>query len=296
MLNEKPVLAFLGHHKAATTWMLRVINAICLETGLRHEHFHSVKMFDFDLSETIKDHKLDFFSYTNAEFKQVKPLLDKIRGYHLIRDPRDVVVSAYFSHLYSHSTRVWPELSEHRQELQSLSKEDGLLLTIESIDSIQLDGANLNALKSLSDWDYSCPNILTIRFEDLIVNPYNLILDIVDFLGILDDSKDVSYLNTFSMTKNLARRLINQLIGSAISFSNEESKINPHKLLSIVYLNDFKNITKGRKPGTEDVKHHFRKGQPGDWRNHFTEEHKKLFKEKYQELLVKLKYVENDEW
>jgi len=61
-------------------------------------------------------------------------------------------------------------------------------------------------------------------------------------------------------------------------------------------MNDFKNFTKGRNPGAEDVRHHFRKGLPGDWINHFNNEHKKCFKEKYNDLLIKLQYVENEDW
>jgi hypothetical protein len=40
----------------------------------------------------------------------------------------------------------------------------------------------------------------------------------------------------------------------------------------------------------------FRKGKSGGWREHFTEEHKRLFKETAGDLLIKLGYEENNDW
>jgi hypothetical protein len=40
----------------------------------------------------------------------------------------------------------------------------------------------------------------------------------------------------------------------------------------------------------------FRKGQPGNWREHFTEANKALFKEKAWDLLIRLGYEVNGEW
>jgi hypothetical protein len=40
----------------------------------------------------------------------------------------------------------------------------------------------------------------------------------------------------------------------------------------------------------------FRKGQPGNWREHFTEANKALFKEKAGDLLIRLGYEESSDW
>ena len=42
--------------------------------------------------------------------------------------------------------------------------------------------------------------------------------------------------------------------------------------------------------------HTFRGGRTGDWRNHFTEEHKNMFKEAAGNLLVELGYEKNNDW
>lgn len=40
----------------------------------------------------------------------------------------------------------------------------------------------------------------------------------------------------------------------------------------------------------------FRKGHIGDWRNHFTEEHKQIFKEVHGDTLIKLGYEKDYDW
>ena len=40
----------------------------------------------------------------------------------------------------------------------------------------------------------------------------------------------------------------------------------------------------------------FRSGKTGDWREHFSDEHKKLFKDVADDLLVRLGYEENNDW
>src|SRR5688572_21520093 len=42
--------------------------------------------------------------------------------------------------------------------------------------------------------------------------------------------------------------------------------------------------------------HTFRSGKTGGWKEHFTEEHKKLFKDVAGDLLVKLSYEKNNHW
>ena len=42
--------------------------------------------------------------------------------------------------------------------------------------------------------------------------------------------------------------------------------------------------------------HTFRSGKTGGWREHFTEEHKKLFKDVTGDLLVKLEYERDNDW
>lgn len=55
-------------------------------------------------------------------------------------------------------------------------------------------------------------------------------------------------------------------------------------------INVLKEAIAPRKSGT------FRRGQPGNWREHFTEANKALFKEKAGDLLVMLGYEQGNDW
>jgi tetratricopeptide (TPR) repeat protein len=57
----------------------------------------------------------------------------------------------------------------------------------------------------------------------------------------------------------------------------------------------FANLSNGRIEGQEN-KSHYRKGQPGDWRNHFDSSHIDCFKKLYNPLLLKLGYETNEDW
>lgn len=56
-----------------------------------------------------------------------------------------------------------------------------------------------------------------------------------------------------------------------------EYKLKPHKLKLILQETSFKKLSKGRIPGKEDRNHHYRKGIIGDWKNHFNDNHLKIF-------------------
>lgn len=52
----------------------------------------------------------------------------------------------------------------------------------------------------------------------------------------------------------------------------------------------------GRDPGQEDRKRFYRKGVVGDWKNHFSDEDKQVFKDIAGDMLVRLGYEKNLNW
>ena len=116
-----------------------------------------------EIPEYISTNKVDMLSYQDPDMEIVRTLGDFV-GFHVIRDPRDMVVSAYFSHLHSHPTDNWPELIAYRAELQKLSKDDGLLWEMERIKRV---------FEQLYEWDYAQENVLELKMEDVIANPYD---------------------------------------------------------------------------------------------------------------------------
>jgi Sulfotransferase domain len=52
----------------------------------------------------------------------------------------------------------------------------------------------------------------------------------------------------------------------------------------------------GRESGQEDRKRFYRKGVAGDWKNHFSDEDKQVFKEIAGDLLIRLGYEQDTNW
>ena len=59
---------------------------------------------------------------------------------------------------------------------------------------------------------------------------------------------------------------------------------------------DFKRLSGGRAPGETDPDSYFRKGIAGDWKNHFSDEDKSVFKEVAGDLLIELGYEQDMDW
>lgn len=282
MTEERPLLAFMGHHKCATRWVNGILRPVCREMGLRHKVVWDPGMFANDLAAWVEQNEVDFLSYTNADYRRVKEL-KKVRGFHVVRDPRDICVSAYFSHLKSHETKNWPELVAHRQKLQTLSKEEGLLLDMEFVAGF---------IEEMDSWDYNDSNFLQVRMERLTADPYRQMLKIFDFMGILDRRR---YTARLSLLHALSRRL-QRVSQGRFSINGLSQHLPAERLLGIIWENDFASKSGGRRPGEEDQTSHYRKGVPGDWRNHFREEHIHYFKEHYNSLLLKLGYEDDPDW
>jgi lipopolysaccharide transport system ATP-binding protein len=64
----------------------------------------------------------------------------------------------------------------------------------------------------------------------------------------------------------------------------------------IVLANRFERLTKGRPRGQENTTAHERKGIAGDWENYFTDPVKRIFKERYGELLIGTGYETDMGW
>ena len=110
----------LTHHKCASTWLITYCAQVAAMNGLRFGHTH--------YSDRLVEGQLDIVTLINADYSFVKGRVTS--GIHVIRNPLDLICSAYYSHLSTHSLTEWPELELQRAVLQSVSKPDGMMLTL----------------------------------------------------------------------------------------------------------------------------------------------------------------------
>jgi sulfotransferase 6B1 len=167
-------------------------------------------------------------------------------NYFIYRDPRDMLVSQVF---FATDMNEEHGMHEYYKSLPDFGER--LKVAITGIDQ---DGLYMVSVKqryaSVFEW-LEQPNVMCIRFEDLI-NNRNTTLD-----RMLDEVESTGYKIPTSREKALSVLV---------------EAIQPRK------------------------SHTFRSGKAGGWREHFTEEHKKLFKDITGDLLVKLEYEKDDDW
>ena len=231
----------------------------------------------------IRDDKIQFLSYLNSDYKYVKQINIPYRGVQMIRDPRDIIVSSYFSHLHSHSTDGWPELEKHRKELKKLDEKEGLLATIEFMKKMPTNGYDLPIFDFMRNWNYQDENILHLRYEDFSKNSYKSLSKMLRWYGLMPNlvellkhrmnPEDTPYIRGFK-----AKR-----------YPKEELK-------KVIKEHSFKSVSGGRKPGQENTKSHYRKGVAGDWKNHFDKDITNEFKKTYGDIVSFLGYEKNENW
>jgi len=200
------------------------------------------------LSKLPKDILISPLYIRYFEFdKLLKP--DSYKAFYIARDPRDLIISNYFSLKYSHDP-YHPYILKMRKKLNSLSEDDGITKIINSFTK----GTKI----TLEGWfKQKSENVKLIKFEDFF-GPKQLTI----FSELLEHCD-------INLTNNEIDMLLDKYSFQKIS---------------------------GRKQGTEDIKHHYRKGTPGDWRNHFTNEHKNIFKDLSGSLLVTCGYEKDNNW
>lgn len=205
---------------------------------------------------------------TEECIREISMIYPEARVVHIIRDGRDVAVSAVH-HMWNHSADAGGHLDSVQAE--ELAKRDAYREDPEAFfengQSIFNEGRfrmgfvdpwrSLTASAVEDGPALLGENYSEVRYEDLLENPEQEIGRLLEFLGA-DTSEQ------------------------AVTRSIEAGS--------------FEKWTKGRERGQEDSSSFFRKGVAGDWQNAFTEEDKRIFKEMAGDLLIELGYEKDKDW
>jgi len=232
---------------------------------------------------------VDFLSCITSDAEQAAALLASrpdARSFHVIRDPRDVIVSGYFSHRNSHPVDGLPHLAAHRESLMKVSKDEGLFLEMDFSSQV---------LRDIGTWNYDQESILELKMEDLTARPYEGFLEIFEFLGLMSwdgayriREKSARFVRT-TLNRFSTRHFLLGALRRPILLTGE-------MLLGRVYDHRFEKKAKGRKVGQSDVASHYRKGVAGDWVNHFKPDHAKYFTDRFGDILIATGYETSHDW
>jgi len=243
--RKKWLIIHGAHHKAGTNWFGRIFKKISAQFNWKYEQG------DQQCPDADVDIFLNYLS--NFDFSSLGPYV----GTHLIRDPRDMIISGYYYHLWC--DEMWCKKpvddfggKNYQEVLNSLNPEDGIMFEMSNI-----YGSFKRTATFMLNWNYNNQYILELKYEEILHDTEKYFIHVFNHYG----------------------------------FNAKETEI----AMEVVDQCKFEKIT-GRSMGEENPKNHFRKGIAGDWKNHFTESHKKAFKELYPGLLEKLRYEQNDLW
>jgi hypothetical protein len=139
----------------------------------------------------------------------------------------------------------------------------------------------------METWNYRDERVLEMKMEDVTAAAEERFAEIVAFLG-LESGRESGGSNPFATALNV----LYARSGGRFPFRVRQSGVSRGALDKVVHKNRFGARSGGRKKGQEDAESHYRKGVPGDWKNHFTDKHVNTFMERHGGLLRKLEYEE----
>jgi tetratricopeptide (TPR) repeat protein len=145
--------------KAATQWVRKVLSDYRVTTYSGMLPYPAEFALDPSLDRIpLKTIVTGTFALTYQEFIKL-PKPENYKAFFVMRDPRDLVVSAYFSHRYSHVPQG--HIAKTRKVLTALSLEDGILYTMKNFRGV------FQILDSWINASQQDPNIMLFRYEDL---------------------------------------------------------------------------------------------------------------------------------
>ncbi len=167
------------HHKTGTVWMSSVFAAISKALGASYIDFWS----HYGRLDPLLRTPFVLFNY-DSTFRQHSQILarDDVRILHLIRDPRDILISAMHYHKTSdeawlHQTVPGCDDVPYQRKLNSFATPFEQYL-------FELENASSSTIEDMLDWQYDRANCLEIRYEDLRLDRAMVLWSqILTFLG-----------------------------------------------------------------------------------------------------------------
>jgi hypothetical protein len=147
------------HHKTGTNWMENIFRKLSNDFNL--------KFFSMEQVQLPSDFEKISYNY---------------RGIHLIRDPRDVIISGCFYH--QKSKESWLHIVHSKFGGLTYQQMINSYTSISDQIMFEMNNAGSYNVREILAWNYNNPNFMEIKYEDLI-SDFDLFLfhKIFVFLG-----------------------------------------------------------------------------------------------------------------
>lgn len=186
----------ITHYKAGSQWVYAVLVEIARERIVIPE----VAAAHYTRGDICAGKIYPCVYLTRKQFKAVKRP-EKSRGFIVIRDLRDTLVSQYFSVKASHKI-LNPQMQKTRDRLNEMNLSDGLTLMMNNNVYIS---ANIQKSWLTSRWMRRSE--LMVKYEDLIADEHAEFNKIFDYCGFdRDDAIRKNAIETHSFEKRTGRK------------------------------------------------------------------------------------------
>lgn len=159
------ILCVGTHHKTGTIWMQQVFKALSGALGLP-----KFSMWKRAVKRLPAEGRVLGTNWDSA-FPAELLRRDDVLILHIIRDPRDVLLSgARYHETAPASKEDW--LHEPRSEFDGMTYQQKLLSIPDAQDRIlfEMEHKHAETLQQMLDWDYANPDSIEWRYEDLIAD------------------------------------------------------------------------------------------------------------------------------
>src|SRR5882757_3943773 len=150
------------HHKTGTVWMSTVFKAIASDLGVAYVEFRPQYG---QLAEALRA-PFVLFNY-DSDFREHSHILgrDDVRILHLIRDPRDVLISAM--HYHKKSQETW--LHEPVPGYDNVTYQHRLNALETRFEQyvFEMENSTESTLRDMVKWQYGRANCFEARYEEL---------------------------------------------------------------------------------------------------------------------------------
>lgn len=176
------------HHKTGSSWMRNLFTAI--------GKAHSLRCFIGEQKDLPRCYDIFFQDHSRFDFKYST---GAYRGLHLIRDPRDIIISGAFYH--QNSKESW--LHKPMPILGGQTYQEALNRRETMADKIlfEMEYAGKHTLGEMLSWNYANPHFFEAKYEEFIADvDLRVFRGIFAFLGFPDTEMDglleIAYANS----------------------------------------------------------------------------------------------------
>lgn len=150
------------HHKTGTVWMATVFKAIAEDLGATYVDYWAERD---NLAEALKP-PFVLFNY-DSDFRGHADLLDRddVRILHLIRDPRDVLISAM--HYHCKAGETWLHEPVPGYDNVTYQRRLNAFETRHEQYVFEMENSTFSTLRDMQKWRYGRPNCFEARYEKL---------------------------------------------------------------------------------------------------------------------------------